>query len=99
MKHSSSSDAPGRTRSREREAKMIDKEIQQAVLRELDWEPQVTSTEVGVAVEDGVVTLSGFVENNSIRHHAEKAAQRVIGVRAVANDLTVKPKNGGRSDP
>jgi osmotically-inducible protein OsmY len=42
---------------------MTDKEIQQAVLRELDWEPQVTSTEIGVAIHDAVVTLAGLVEN------------------------------------
>jgi len=69
---------------------MTDKEIQQAVLRELDWEPQVTSTEIGVAVRDGVVTLSGFVDTYGARYHAERAAKRVYGVKAVANDIEVK---------
>jgi len=69
---------------------MTDKEIQQAVLRELEWEPQVKSTEIGVAVKDGIVTLTGFVDSYSKKYHAERAAQRVFGVKAVVNDLEVK---------
>jgi osmotically-inducible protein OsmY len=69
---------------------MTDKEIQQAVLRELEWEPQVKSTEIGVAVQDGVVTLSGFVDSFTKKYNAERAAKRVFGVKAVANDLEVK---------
>jgi osmotically-inducible protein OsmY len=68
---------------------MTDKEIQQAVLRELDYEPQVRSTEIGVAVKDGIITLSGNVESYSHRYHAERAAKRVAGVKAIANDLEV----------
>jgi osmotically-inducible protein OsmY len=73
---------------------MTDKEIQQAVLRELDWEPQVTSTDIGVAVHDGIVALSGFVDNYNAKYHAERAAQRVYGAKAVANDLEVRPAAG-----
>src|ERR1700688_4406625 len=69
---------------------MTDKEIQQGVLRELEWEPQVKSTEIGVAVQDGVVTLSGFVDSYAKKYAAERAAKRVYGVKAVANDLEVK---------
>lgn len=68
---------------------MTDKEIQQAVLRELDYEPQVRSTEIGVAVKDGIVALSGNVDSYSNRYHAERAAKRVAGVKAVVNDLEV----------
>jgi osmotically-inducible protein OsmY len=79
---------------------MTDKQIQENVLHELDWEPQVKSTDIGVAVKDGIVTFSGFVDSYNQRHHAEQAAKRVLGVRAVANDLEVKlPKDGERSDP
>lgn len=74
----------------ERRGTRSDKEIQQAVLRELEWEPQVSSTEVGVSVKDGVVTLSGFVDNYAKKYAAERAAKHVYGVRAVANDLQVK---------
>jgi osmotically-inducible protein OsmY len=79
---------------------MTDKQTQQNVLRELDWEPQVKSTDIGVAVTDGVVTLSGFIESYDQKYHAEQAAKRVYGVRALANDLEVKPGAGGqRADP
>jgi osmotically-inducible protein OsmY len=78
---------------------MTDKQIQEDVLRGLDWEPQVKSTDVGVAVEEGIVTLPGYVGSLSQRHRTEQAAKRVAGVRAVANDLEVKlPRDGERSD-
>ena len=78
---------------------MTDKEIQQAVLRELEWEPQVRSTEIGVAVKDGIVTLAGGVDSYSKRYHAERAAKRVAGVKAVVNDLEVHlPTSSERTD-
>jgi osmotically-inducible protein OsmY len=78
---------------------MTDKEIQQAVLRELEWEPVVKSTEVGVSVKEGVVTLSGFVDSYAKKYDAERAAKRVEGVKAVVNDLEVKlPFNDERTD-
>src|SRR5947209_5960204 len=79
---------------------MTDKEIQQAVLRELEWEPEVKSTEIGVSVKDGVVTLTGFVESYAKKYNAERAAKRVYGVKAVANDIEVKlPSANERPDP
>jgi osmotically-inducible protein OsmY len=79
---------------------MTDKEIQQAVLRELEWEPQVRSTEIGVTVKDGVVTLLGFVDSYTKKWAAERAAKRVYGVKAVANELEVKLSPASqRSDP
>jgi len=78
---------------------MTDKEIQQAVLRELEWEPQVRSTEIGVVVKDGIVTLTGGVDSYSKRFHAERAAKRVAGVKAVVNDLEVHlPTSSERTD-
>jgi osmotically-inducible protein OsmY len=78
---------------------MTDKNIQQAVLRELEWEPMVKSTEIGVAVKDGIVTLSGFVDSYSKRYNAERAAKRVYGVKAVVNDLEVHlPTSSERTD-
>src|SRR5690242_851806 len=78
---------------------MTDKEIQQAVLRELDYEPQIRSTEIGVAVKDGIITLSGNVDSYSNRYHAELAAKRVAGVKAIANDLEVHlPSSSERTD-
>ena len=78
----------------------MERKIDQAVLRELEYEPQVQSTEIGVSVKDGVVTLSGFVDSYTKKWAAERAAKRVAGVRAVANDLQVKlPTGGERPDP
>lgn len=78
---------------------MTDNEIQQAVLRELEWEPQVKSTEIGVSVKEGIVTLSGFVDSYSKKYHAERAAKRVYGVKAVVNELEVKlPAISERTD-
>jgi osmotically-inducible protein OsmY len=78
---------------------MTDKEIQQAVLRELEWEPLVKSTEIGVSVKDGIVTLSGYVDSYTKRYYAERAAKRVYGVKAVVNELEVKlPSSGERTD-
>ena len=60
------------------------------MLLELKWDPRVTSDDMGVAVKDGVVTLTGFVPSYWEKDAAEKAAKRVYGVKAVANDLEVK---------
>lgn len=74
-----------------------DIDIQRDVLEEFEWDPQVERTEVGVEVDDGVVTLTGIVDIFSKKIAAERAAQRVQGVRAVANDLSVK-RAGSHSD-
>ncbi len=66
-----------------------DAQIQRDVLDELDWDTRVRPTEVGVSVKDGIVTLTGQVDSYSKRWAAQEAALRVIGVRAVANDLEV----------
>ena len=78
---------------------MTDKDIQQAVLRELEWEPQVKSTEIGVAVKEGIITLTGYVDSYTKRYNAERAAKRVAGVKAVVNDLEVHlPTSSERTD-
>jgi osmotically-inducible protein OsmY len=74
-----------------------DAAIQQDVLDELTWDPQVEPTDVGVEVDDGVVTLTGTVESYMKKWAAERAALRVAGVRAVVNDLAVKVP-GRRTD-
>ena len=75
-----------------------DDAIRKDVLVELKWDPKLTSHDIGVAVKDGVVTLSGFVSSYWEKDAAEKAAKRVYGVRAVANDLQVK-LTSTRTDP
>jgi osmotically-inducible protein OsmY len=76
-----------------------DKEIQQNVLEELSWDARVQSNEIGVAVKDGVVTLTGWVDSYTKKWAAEEAAHRVKGVRAVANDIEVRiPTMSERTD-
>jgi osmotically-inducible protein OsmY len=69
---------------------MTDSELQRDVLDELKWEPTVDAAHIGVAVKDGVVTLSGHVPSYAEKYAAERAAKRVHGVRAVANEIEVK---------
>jgi osmotically-inducible protein OsmY len=76
---------------------MADAALQAAVLEELDWDPEVEAIEYNVAVERGVVTLTGVVDRYAKRLAAERAVQRVAGVRAVANDLVVR-SSGVRTD-
>jgi len=72
-----------------------DEQIQKDVLAELKWEPRVQSTEIGVAVKNGIVTLTGFVNSYTKRWGAEEAAHRVRGVKAVANEIEVKLTGAG----
>jgi osmotically-inducible protein OsmY len=67
-----------------------DQEIQTDVLVELRWDHTVQANEIGVAVKDGVVTLTGTVDSYLKKWKAEEAAHRVAGVVAVANDITVR---------
>ena len=76
-----------------------DSQLQKDVGEELKWEPQVTASQIGVQVKDGVVTLSGEVSSFAEKWNAERAAQRVSGVNALAVDLTVKISGlGARTD-
>ena len=67
-----------------------DTQVQADVLAELKWEPRVQPNEIGVAVKDGVVTLTGTVDSYTKKYAAEEAAHRVRGVKAVANDIEVR---------
>jgi osmotically-inducible protein OsmY len=67
-----------------------DEQIQREVLAELKWEPRVVPNEIGVAVKDGIVTLTGYVDSYTKRWAAEEAAHRVRGVKAVANDIEIR---------
>jgi len=67
-----------------------DARIKQDVLDELAWQPNIDETQIGVIVEDGVVTLSGVVDEYSKKVAAEKATKKVAGVKAVAEDIEVK---------
>lgn len=66
-----------------------DKQLQQDVLAELKWEPSIDSAHIGVAAADGVVTLSGHVKSYAEKVAAERAAKRVRGVQAIAQEIDV----------
>jgi osmotically-inducible protein OsmY len=67
-----------------------DAQIQTDVLSELKYDARVLPNEIGVAVKDGVVTLTGWVDSYTKKWAAEEAAHRVRGVKAVANDIEVR---------
>jgi osmotically-inducible protein OsmY len=76
-----------------------DAQLQQDVIAELKWEPSVRAAQIGVEVEGGVVTLAGEVGSYAEKWHAERAAQRVTGVKALAVEIDVKIADlGQRSD-
>lgn len=68
-----------------------DAHLQRDVLDELDWEPSVDAAQIGVTAREGVVTLTGHVPVYSEKHTAEEVVKRVHGVRAVANEIEVRP--------
>jgi osmotically-inducible protein OsmY len=78
--------------------KLPDHQLRQAVLRQLEWEPEVSSTEIGVGVAEGVVALTGFVNTYAEKLAVERSVKRVYGVKAVANDIQVRSL-GGHTDP
>jgi osmotically-inducible protein OsmY len=67
-----------------------DRALGDAVSTELEWDPQVDQTHIGVAAADGAVTLMGYVRSYAQEHAAVRAAERVHGVRAVADELEVR---------
>jgi len=67
-----------------------DRELQHDVIEELEWEPSVDATKIGVTADHGVVTLVGEVNTYSEKFEAERAVKRVAGVQALADDLEVK---------
>lgn len=75
-----------------------DTKLQHDVLAELEWDPSIDASKIGVAAKDGVVTLTGSVPTYAEKTIAERAAKRVYAVRAVANDIDVLLAAGERSD-
>jgi osmotically-inducible protein OsmY len=76
-----------------------DEQIQQDIMEELKWDARVQPNEVGVAVKEGIVTLTGWVDNYTKKWVAERGAHRVRGVKAVANDIEVRlPSASERTD-
>src|SRR5258708_29680859 len=76
-----------------------DSEIRDDVINELQWDPQITDPDaIGVAVADGAVTLTGTVPSYAEKLAAARAAERVYGVKAVANDVKVNLPGAPRDD-
>ena len=67
-----------------------DSQLKNDVLAELKYEPSVNVTEIGVLVKDGTVTLNGYASRYGEKWDAVRAAKRVAGVRAIADDIEVK---------
>lgn len=69
---------------------MSDRQLRQDVIEELDFEPSIDASEISVTVRDGVVTLGGHVSSYAQKIAAERAAWRVKGVTAIAQDIEVR---------
>jgi len=76
-----------------------DPQLKTDVLAELNYEPSVKVTDIGVTVKDGTVTLNGYVTSYGEKWDAVRAARRVAGVNAIADDIQVKqPDSLRRTD-
>ncbi|MEO6057733.1 MAG: BON domain-containing protein [Gemmatimonadales bacterium] len=76
-----------------------DNEMRTDILAELSWDAGIRDEDIAIAVKEGVVTIAGTVDTYAQRYGAERAVERVHGVRAIANDLKVKlPGTLERSD-
>lgn len=73
---------------------MTDTELKQHVQNTLDWEPSVEANDIGVSVDEGVVTLRGTVGSYVEKVTAERVTLQVYGVKAVANDLSIHLVSG-----
>jgi osmotically-inducible protein OsmY len=91
-----------RKRAPEEESTMkteTDSQLQRDVMKELEWEPRIDAAHIGVAANDGVITLSGSVPSYWEKYEAVKAAKRVYGVKAVVDEIDVKlPGSSERTD-
>jgi osmotically-inducible protein OsmY len=67
-----------------------DTQLQADIMEELKWEPTIQAAEIGVAVKDGIVTLSGHVDSFAKKWAAERAVKRVFGVRGLTEEIKVK---------
>jgi osmotically-inducible protein OsmY len=68
-----------------------DKDLQADVMQQLTWEPGVDSASIGVGAAGGAITLFGHVKSYAEKVAANRAAKRVYGVRAVADELLIEP--------
>ena len=69
---------------------MADIDLRQSVLEELDFDPSFDAADIGVAVENGVVTLTGHVRSYAEKLAVERAVQRVRGVHGIAEEIEIR---------
>jgi osmotically-inducible protein OsmY len=67
-----------------------DTQLQKDVMDEIKWEPSATAAQIGVSVDDGIVSLNGTVATHAAKWAVVRAAQRVEGVKGIAEEITVK---------
>lgn len=70
---------------------MTDKQLRLDIIDELDFEPSIDAADIGVAVDQGVVTLTGHVRSYSDKITALDIVENVVGVRAIADEIEVRP--------
>ena len=69
---------------------MNDSDLRQLVIDELEFEPAIDASNIGIAAKDGIVTLSGFVSSYAEKMTAERAVRRVKGVHAIAQEIEIR---------
>jgi osmotically-inducible protein OsmY len=75
---------------------LTDEDVRRQVVNELKWAAEVEASEIGVAVREGLVTLTGWVDRFGKKRAAERAVLRMRGVRAVANEIEVRQPAGDK---
>jgi osmotically-inducible protein OsmY len=69
-----------------------DLHVRDSVVKQLEWDPAVDASAIGVTAKDRVVTLTGYVDTYSDKLAAERIAKRVRGVRGVSNEIEVRAR-------
>lgn len=77
---------------------MLDTELRRHVLDELDFDPSLDARNIGVTVQDGIVTLSGHVGSYDEKYNAERATQRVKGVSGIVEEIAVRVPSAALTD-
>ena len=67
-----------------------DAQLHDSVQRQLQWDPEIDAKDIAVTASDGVITLTGFVHSYAAKLAAERATRKVLGVKAVVNELDVR---------
>ena len=70
----------------------LDQSLRDAVMHQLEWDPEIDAELIGVSAQDGVAVLTGYVNSYAGKLAAERSARKVFGVKAVVNELVVKKR-------